>query len=92
MGRMSICNTESRVSELTHALQLVIAEGRLDKALALKLRGRVQFADGQFFGRAGKLCLRVITDFAYGNSSGCLTSVALTALTSTCWPIVRPGW
>ena len=37
-GCLSICNTESRIAELTHALQLVISEGRLDKALALKLR------------------------------------------------------
>ena len=37
----------------------------LSHADALKLRGRLQFADGQLFGRLGKLCLKEITDHAF---------------------------
>ena len=37
----------------------------MTKAEALKLRGRMQFADSQIFGRAGKLCLKAVSDHAY---------------------------
>ena len=29
------------------------------------LIGRMQFAEGQLFGRAGRLCLRAVSDHAY---------------------------
>ena len=39
--------------------------GELDLLSSQKLRGRMQFADSQLFGRIGRLCLRAISDHAY---------------------------
>ena len=39
----------------------------LSKPIVLKLRGRLQFADGQLLGRVGRLCLKAVTKDGYGN-------------------------
>eukprot|EP00435_Cladocopium_sp_Y103_P015191 s3045_g3.t1 len=65
-GFATICNTETRILELCAELQLVIQEGSLTSKDAQRLRGRMQFADAQLFGRTGKRCLRVLSDFAEG--------------------------
>ncbi len=41
---------------------------------AVRLRGRLQFADGQLLGRLRKLCLRVISDHAFHSSSCSISS------------------
>ena len=64
-GRLTISNTAKRVSELAHVIQGILDDGFLPCGLALKLRGRMQFADGQVYGRAGRLCLRAVTEHAY---------------------------
>ena len=46
----------------------IVETGTLSHADALKLRGRLQFADGQLFGRLGKLCLKEITDHAFSST------------------------
>eukprot|EP00435_Cladocopium_sp_Y103_P026152 s3258_g6.t1 len=63
-GFAAICNTEARVRELCADLQVVIEAGTLTCKEAQRLRGRMQFADAQLFGRTGKRCLRVLGDFA----------------------------
>ena len=35
-----------------------------------KLKGRMQFADSQLFGRAGKLCMKAISDHAFVHGAG----------------------
>ena len=45
----------------------------LSKPIALKLRGRLQFADGQLLGRVGRLCLKAVTKHAYGNTGAQLS-------------------
>eukprot|EP00435_Cladocopium_sp_Y103_P058118 s1120_g20.t1 len=65
-GFATICNTEARIKKLCAELQLVIGDGELFNKDAQRLRGRVQFADAQLFGRTGKRCLRVLSDFAEG--------------------------
>ena len=45
--------------------------GRLPRADALRLRGRLQLASGQFFGRFAKTALSIVTGHAY--SSGDLS-------------------
>ena len=64
-GRLTISNTTRRIKELVEAIQSILSSGSLAKAQALKLRGRMQFAEGQLFGRVGRLCLRAVSDHAY---------------------------
>ena len=68
-GKALICNTESRKVELCEELLKVVKEGRLMKKQAQRLRGRMQFAESQLFGRTGKRCLRVLADFSEGKRS-----------------------
>ena len=63
-GFATVCNTASRVTELCADMQLVIESGVLSSKDAQRLRGRMQFADAQLFGRTGKRCLRMLGDFA----------------------------
>jgi hypothetical protein len=65
-GSASICNTMSRVTELCADLETVLKEGRLNSQDAQRLRGRMQFADAQLFGRTGKRCLKTLGSFAEG--------------------------
>ena len=43
----------------------VLQSGSLHHAAALKLRGKLQFVNGQLFGRLGRMCLTEITKHAY---------------------------
>ena len=66
-GSLFVKNTESRVLELCNDLQEIIDSGALSSKLAQRMRGRMQFAEAQMFGRTGRRCLRVLGDFAEGN-------------------------
>ena len=68
-GFIEFSNTEKRKTELQALVQNIVKTGSLSSADALKLRGRLQFADGQLFGRIGKLCLNEVTAHAFANSS-----------------------
>ena len=61
-----VCNTVNRVEELCADLTLVLEAGSLSSKNAQRLRGRMQFADGQLFGHTGKRCLKALGDFAEG--------------------------
>ena len=63
-GKALICNTETRCAELCEDIARVFSDGKLGSKQAQRLRGRMQFAEAQFFRRTGKRCLRVLTDFA----------------------------
>ena len=65
-GYASICNTAGRVDELCADLDNVLREGTLSSKQAQRLRGRMQFADAQLFGRTGKRCLKSLSDFSEG--------------------------
>ena len=58
-GRVDFSNTQRRISEVCDLIDGYIASGKLCSKEAVRLRGRLQFADGQLFGRLGKLCLKV---------------------------------
>ena len=49
-GRLAMCNTVERTRELAETIGLILQKGVVSKALALRLRGRMQFAEGQLFG------------------------------------------
>ena len=68
-GRVHFSNTEARVDELSASILAVAKAGILGHKESLKLKGRLQFADGQLFGRLGKLCLKEVSNHAFGSSS-----------------------
>ena len=72
-GKALVCNTDSRCTELCEEIEKTIEEGKLMSKQAQRLRGRMQFAESQLYGRTGKRCLRVLADFAEGRRSS-LTS------------------
>ena len=63
-GLASINNTPARVQELCPDLKELISSGRLTSKAAQRLRGRMQFADAQVFGRTGCRCLKVLSSFS----------------------------
>ena len=68
-GLVLVDNTKSRREELAQALLEIIEKRMLRRLDALKLRGRMQFASGQLYGRISKRCLACVTQHAYGSES-----------------------
>ena len=66
-GLATVCNTASRVTELCDELMEVITAKKLSSKMAQRLRGRMQFAESQMFGRTGRRCLKVLSSFAEGH-------------------------
>ena len=66
---LEIWNTRSRVSEICDILKGVCQSRTLARHDALKLRGRLGFADGFLHGRLGALVLKKLVDHAYSGSS-----------------------
>ena len=54
-GKIFFSNTEGRVADLKALVTATLDLGQLPHAAAL-LRGKLQFANGQLFGRIGKCC------------------------------------
>ena len=73
-GFVEFSNTEKRKQELKDLISSILEAGVLSLPDALKLRGRLQFAEGQLFGRIGKLCLKEITSHAFSSGGGKLCS------------------
>jgi hypothetical protein len=61
-GVVKFTNTESRAAELKSIINTIIGKGSMTLVEAQRLRGRMQFMDGQLFGRLGKLCMREVTN------------------------------
>ena len=68
-GFVEIGNTPRRRIELMELIDFTIKEGRLTQKQCLQLKGRMQFAEAQFYGRLGKSCLRELTRHAYSGST-----------------------
>eukprot|EP00435_Cladocopium_sp_Y103_P045636 s2855_g13.t1 len=79
-GRVKFGNTERRVAELVEAINSVLKTKRLTLHEAQILRGRMQFAKAQLWGRSAKLCLSAITSHAYGNTVPHVADKTLAAL------------
>ena len=56
-GKIEIDNTAARRAELAEVIRQVLNDGHLPRMEALRLRGRMQFASGQLFGRMAKVWL-----------------------------------
>ena len=67
-GIVLMQNTEKRILELSGCIDKALREGTLSSAAALSLRGRMQFANSQVWGRASKICLKQVA-LAYNNNS-----------------------
>ena len=55
LGKFSVCNVESRVSEMVTAIDAVLDRGTLSAAEMRILRGRLIFAEAQIYGRLSGL-------------------------------------
>ena len=64
-GKVEFSNTEKRTIELSEAIGAILSRGTMTVLESQKLRGRMQFADGQLFGRLGRLCMRAVTQHAF---------------------------
>ena len=64
--RCRIWNTEKRITELKQEILALIACGKLGRVASQRLRGRMQFAEGQLYGRTGRRCIRAISEHAAG--------------------------
>ena len=73
-------NTDKRITELCGYIDKALSDNALTLLDAQKLRGRMQFADGQLFGRLGRLCLRAVTEHAYSGKSKQLPLACVQAL------------
>ena len=73
-------NTESRRMEIAGLITEILDSKELRKMDALKLRGRMQFAAGQLFGRTARKSLSVVTHHAYHAESPKLSPAAISAL------------
>ena len=62
IGSIEFANTEKRRVE---TISLILKKGTPTVVESQKLRGRMQFMDGQLFGRLGRLCMRAITDHSF---------------------------
>ena len=79
-GTVHVANTESRRIELAQSLDQAVGSRSLTKLEALRLRGRMQFASGQFYGRLARRCLAVVTQHAYSSESSMISEAAAHAL------------
>lgn len=82
LGRVLFRNTQKRVAELRSTIGQAIETGKLSAKSALALRGRMQFAKGQIWGRSAKLCLTAVTAHAYGDTGDSLSKHALDCLSA----------
>ena len=55
LGKFSVCNVESRVSEMVATINAVLDRGTLSAAEMRVLRGRLVFAEAQIYGRLSGL-------------------------------------
>lgn len=60
-GFVEFRNTTKRTEELSCTIQDFVDSGKMSLLESQRLRGRMQFADGQLFGRIGQLCLRAVS-------------------------------
>ena len=79
-GLGTVGNADHRREELLQTLDNILTAKRLSKAEALKLRGRLQFAAGNLFGRVAKAALAAVSAHAYGTGSKVLDSRTTLAL------------
>eukprot|EP00438_Fugacium_kawagutii_P028836 Skav229820 [mRNA] locus=scaffold2672:22606:23685:+ [translate_table: standard] len=79
-GVVHFCNTEKRVGDLKELIAATLEKKSLTVHESQKLRGKMQFADGQLMGRIGRLGLKAVTDHAFVHGGGALGEDCVLAL------------
>ena len=63
-GVCHVTNTPSRIEEISMEIHRLLEQGFVTPLEAQKLRGRMQFAESQIYGRTGKRCVGALKEFA----------------------------
>ena len=79
LGKIYMCNTESRQQELFESISGVLERNFLSRKDGERLRGRLQFAEAQIAGKAARLAYKQLTRFLC-NGGGPLDDTTKTAL------------
>lgn len=79
-GFVEFCNTEKRAKELSETIQCFVESGSMNLLESQRLRGRMQFADGQLFGRTGQLCLRAVSNHGFSGRGPRIPTDCINAL------------
>ena len=79
-GVVTIDNATARRGDLLQILDDVILSKKLGRIDALRLRGRLQFAAGQFAGRVARKSLNVVTKHVYSTCGADLDDPTVSAL------------
>eukprot|EP00435_Cladocopium_sp_Y103_P061322 s1225_g23.t1 len=79
-GLVTVDNTEARAAELSETISKALAEKKLPRLETLILRGCMQFAASQIFGRVARRCLGVVTQHVYSAEGSSLSEPAVTSL------------
>ena len=79
-GYVEFCNTEKRAKELSETIQCFVKSGTMSLLESQRLRGRMQFADGQLFGRIGQLCLRAVSNHGFSGKGPKIPTDCINAL------------
>lgn len=79
-GYAAFGNTERRARDLKEIIASMLKKKSLTILESQKLRGRMQFADGQLMGRIGRLGLKAIPDHAFLHGAGRLNDDCVLAL------------
>ena len=79
-GVVTSDNTESRQGEVAQAINEALRNMALKRHDALRLRGRMQFAAGQIYGRLSRRCLALVTQHACSSETSTLDAAAIHAL------------
>ena len=61
----SVCkvsNTASRIEEISAEIMRILEQGSITQHESQKLRGKMQFAESQIYGRTGKRCMSCLKD------------------------------
>ena len=79
-GVVSLGNTSSRRAEIAALITEVLQSGKMTRIMALRLRGRLQFASANIFGRVPKAALAMVTHHAYHSKSNAVDEATRLAL------------
>ena len=79
-GLVKFTNTAKRSMELVDTINALLTKGSMTTLEAQRLRGRMQFMDGQLFGRLGKLCMREVTNHSCDSKTSRLSGRTMDAL------------
>ena len=69
-GLIRVANKESRVAQLLEVIENLLQSGAMTEAEAATLRGRLQFAESQTYGRAVSLHMREVGQRSVGKKAG----------------------